>query len=359
MNRKKIYLVLLIAFGAFLLSACASRASLVNTWPGLAADGERAYLASGSHIYAVDVASGQEVWRYPAETDSNIVFYANPVLTADGQLIAGSEGNNHELVSIDPATGKDNWAAPFIDARGKWVGSPLVFQETIYAPNSDGFLYILGMDGKQVSEPLELGGALWSAPVTDGGYIYVTSLDHHLHIIDPAGNSLVGKPVDLGGATPGSPAAGDGGVYVGSFSSNIQFVKSSGENEAIFTAADWIWGAPAIADGTLYFGDLTGNLYSMDIASGRQNWDTVKPDGPVVASPLVLGDQVYVVTEAGSFLALDRDGKIVWEKTVGGKLYTNPVLSGEFIIVAPYRAEFALAAYDAEGKQAWTFTPAK
>ncbi|GAB4499882.1 MAG: hypothetical protein OHK003_17640 [Anaerolineales bacterium] len=359
MNMKKINLVIFLALGAVLLSACTGgRASLVNTWAGLAADEERAYLSSGSHVYAVDVATGKEVWRYPAETDSNIIFYANPVLTSDGQLLVGSEGNNHELVSIDPITGKDVWSAPFMAAKGKWVGSPLVFNETIYAPNSDGFLYILDMSGKQVSDPIELGGALWSAPVTDGAYIYVTALDHHLHIIDPV-NGKASEPVDLGGASPGSPAVGENGVYVGSFASNIEFINSTGDHKVLTTAENWIWGTPALDNGTLYYADLSGNLYSLDLASGRQNWGKVQPDGPIVASPLVVGDQIYVVTEAGSFLALDREGKIVWEKVVGGKIYTTPVLSGETILVAPYRAEFALAAYDVDGKQAWTFTPEK
>jgi glucose dehydrogenase len=78
-----------------------------------------------------------------------------------------------------------------------------------------------------------------------------------------------------------------------------------------------------------------------------------------VASPLVVDDQIYVAAESGSFIALDRDGKIVWEKTPGGKIYTTPVLSGDLILVAPYQAEFALAAYDLDGKQAWTFNPEK
>ena len=356
MNMKKLNFVILLALGAILLSVCSGgRASIVNTWAGLAADGERAYLASGSHIYAVDVTTGKEVWRYPAETDSNIIFYANPILTPDGQLLAGSEGNTHELVSINPETGKDNWTAPFLGAKGKWVATPLIFNETIYAPNSDGFLYILDMNGEQISDPIELGGALWSSPVTDGTYIYVTALDHHLHIIDPA-TGKTGEPVDLGGAIPGSPVVGDGGVYVGSFSSNIEFIKPTGNHEVITTAADWIWGTPSLDNGTLYYADLSGNLYSLDVASNSQNWDAVQPDGPIVASPLVAGDTIYIVTEAGSLLSLDRDAKVVWEKTVGGKIYTNPVLSGEIVLVAPYKAEFALAAYDAAGKQAWTFT---
>jgi len=359
LNMKKINFVILLALGALLLSACTGgRASLVNTWAGLASDGERAYLASGSHIYAVDVTNGREVWRYPAETDTNIIFYANPILTEDGQLLAGSEGNNHELVSIDPATGKDLWSAPFSAAKSKWVGSPLVFNETIYAPNSDGFLYIIDMNGKQVSKPIALGGSLWSAPVTDGSYIYVTALDHQLHIIDPATASVV-QVVDLGGALPSSPVVGEGGVYTASFSSNIEYIQPTGKQEVIATAANWIWGTPALDNGTLYYADLDGTLYSLDIASGKQNWDAVKPDGPIVASPLVMGDQIYIVTEAGTFIALDRDAKVIWEKETGGKIYTTPVFSGEMIIIAPYQAEFALAAYDAAGKQAWTFTPEK
>lgn len=359
LNMKKLNLVILLALGAVLLSACSGgRASLVNTWAGLAADEERAYLASGSHVYAVDVATSRELWRYPVETDSNILFYATPVLTADGQLLVGSEGNNHELVSIDPETGRDNWSAPFMGAKGRWVASPLVYNDTIYAPNSDGFLYVLDMNGKQISDPIELGGALWATPVTDGTYIYVTSLDHHLHIIDPA-SGKTREPVALGGALPGSPTVGEGGVYVGSFASNVEFITPEGKHKTLATAQDWLWGAPALDNGTLYYADLSGYLYALDIASGRQHWNELKPDGPIVASPLVVGDRIYVVTEAGSFLSLDRDGKIVWEKNLGGKIYTTPALSGDMILVAPYQADFALAAYDAEGKQAWTFTPQK
>lgn len=359
MNMKKLFLIALLAFGALMLSACTgSRSTVVNTWPGLAADGERAYLASGAHVYAVDVKTGKEAWRYPAEADKNVVFYANPAITPDGQLIIGSEGTNHELVSVDPATGKENWAAPFTGAKARWVAAPLIFNERIYAPNTDGYLYILDMNGKQAANPVELGGALWSTPVTDGTLIYVTSLDHHLHIIDPSSNAITAT-IDLGGASPSSPALGTDGVFAGSFAAAIEHVTSTGEHNVVSTTGDWIWGAPVIDNGNLYYADLGGNLYSLDLASGSQNWGAIKPDGPVVASMLVAGDQIYVATEAGTFLALDRDGKSVWEKQVGGQLYTTPVLSGDMILVAPYQADFALAAYDAEGKQAWTYSPAQ
>ena len=357
MNKKRLTLISLLVLGSLILSACSGRA-LSNNWHGLAADAEHAYIADGTFVYAVDLKTGNEVWKYPAEADSKLSFYATPVLTADGQLLIGSAGTKHPFVSLDPATGKEKWAESFTNNKGAWLASPLVFNDRIYAPNTDGFVYVIDMNGKKAAEPIELGGALWSAPSTDGTLLYVTSLDHYFHVIDPAAGEST-EPIDLGGAAPSSPVVGTDGVYAGSFASTIEFIKSNGEHKVIATTENWIWGSPLLDGETLYYADLNGKVFSLDLASGNQNWDTVQPDGPIVASLLIGGDQIYVATEAGTLVALDREGKTVWEKTVGGKIYTTPVISGDLILVAPYQAEFILAAYDAAGKQAWTFTPEK
>jgi outer membrane protein assembly factor BamB len=355
LNTKRLILISLLAIGALALSACSGQ-GVSNNWHGLTADAERAYIANSAFVYAVDLKTGSEAWRYPAESDSKLLFFATPVLTADGQLLIGSAGTNHPFVSIDPATGKENWTESF--AKGAWLASPLVLNEKIYAPNTDGFLYTLDMNGKEAADPINLGGALWASPATDGALLYVTSLDHQFHIINPT-EGVISDPIDLGGAAPSSPAVGADGVYVGSFASTIEFIQSNGKHEVIATAENWIWGSPVFDSETLYYADLDGKIYSLDLATGSQNWDVVQPDGPIVASLLVAGDHLYVATEAGTLVALDREGKTVWEKTVGAKIYTTPVLSGDLILVAPYQGEFVLAAYDMEGKQAWTFTPAK
>ncbi|MDD2922232.1 MAG: PQQ-binding-like beta-propeller repeat protein [Anaerolineales bacterium] len=359
MNTKRLILISMLALlGSLVLSACSGGRTVSNNWHGLAADAERAYLSNGSFVYAIDVKTGNQIWQYPAAADSKLLFYAAPVLTADGQLLIGSAGTNHPFISLDPATGKEKWAESFTKSKAAWLASPLVFDNTSYAPNTDGFLYILDMNGKESAAPIELGGALWSAPTTDGKSLYVTSLDHHVHIIDPA-NSAANKSIDLGGAAPSSPVIADGGAYVGSFASTVEFIASDGGHKVVAKAENWIWGSPVLDGATLYYADLKGNIVSFDVASGKQNWNAAQKDDAVVASLLVAGDQIYVATESGNFIALDREGKIVWEKTVGGSLYTAPVVSGDSILVAPYQAEFALAAYDKDGKQAWTFTPAK
>jgi len=358
LNTKRLILISLLTLPvSLILSACGGRA-ISNNWHGLAADAERAYLSNGTFIYAIDLKTSKEAWHYPAEANSKLMFYATPVLISDGQLLIGSAGTSHPFLSLDPATGKEKWAENFTKNKGAWMASPLVFNDMIYAPNADGFLYVMDMNGKEAADPVELGGALWSAPTTDGKLLYVTSLDHHLHIIDPA-NGLSDKSVDLGGAAPSSPAVGSGGVYVGSFDKTIQFVTPTGRKKTIAEAADWIWGSPVLSGETLYYTDLKGNIISLDTASGKQKWNAAQKNDAVVTSLLVQGNQIYAATETGNFIALDSEGKIVWEKAVGGNLYTTPVASGDLILVAPYQAEFALAAYDTDGKQAWTFTPEK
>ena len=80
MNTKRLMLFILFALGALTLSAC-SGAPAANNWSGLAADAEYAYLASGPFIYAVDLQTGKEAWRYPDKADGKLLFYATPVLT--------------------------------------------------------------------------------------------------------------------------------------------------------------------------------------------------------------------------------------------------------------------------------------
>ncbi|GAB4542227.1 MAG: hypothetical protein Fur002_12110 [Anaerolineales bacterium] len=357
-TKRLTWIAVLALLTAALLSACSGGSQTSTNWHGLSADADRAYLSNGGFVFAVDLKNGAQLWRFPAEADSKLMFYAAPVLTEDGQLLAGSAGSNHALFSLDPATGKENWAQPFSKNKGAWIASPLALNGAIYAPNTDGFLYTLDMQGKESAAPIELGGALWSAPAAANGLLYVSSLDHHLHILNPANPAEI-QTIDVGGALPSSAVPAQGGVYVGSFASKVTFVTSDGAVKTIAEAKNWIWGAPMVDGETLYYADLSGNIVSVNLKSGQSNWNAAQSGDSVVGSLLAQGGQIYAALESGSLIALDQDGKLVWDKTVGGKIYTAPIAANDLILVAPYQADFALAAYDAQGKQAWTFTPEK
>jgi outer membrane protein assembly factor BamB len=361
--RKKFILVITILLGAVLLSACAGGPMHGTTWSGLAADGSTVYLADGS-VYAVSLSDGRLLWRYPGST--KLAFYAPPVITPDGLVIIGSAGTDHSLIAINPRDINPETNAPvdawkFTGAADHWVAAPLVVDNKLFAPNSDGNLYILDLqDGQSVKDAtvVELGGRLWAQPRTDGERVYITSLDHSIFAVDANTYDVLWRE-DLGGAVPGSVGLSeDGTLYVGSLASKLEkFDPATGKHQSVVNAENWVWSTPALEGDTLYFGDVDGNFYAFNTSTGKLNWNPVKPDGPITASPLIKDDHILIATESGSVFAIGSDGRTIWTQKIGGKIYTTPVTAGDLIIVAPLETDFYLAALNENGGQVWTFTP--
>jgi outer membrane protein assembly factor BamB len=216
-------------------------------------------------------------------------------------------------------------------------------------------------DGKSVKEAtvVKLGGRLWAQPTTDGDRVYITSLDHSVFAVDAKTYAILWRK-DLGGAAPGSAILGkDGMLYVGSLSSKLEkFDPATGNHQSVLDAKNWVWSTPVLDDDTLYFADVDGNFYAFNTSKNSLNW-TVKPDDAITASPLINADRILLATESGSVFAIGRDGKTLWNQSIGGKIYTTPVMAGDLSLVAPLGTTFYLAALDADGHQVWTFTPEK
>lgn len=354
--------------GALLLSSCAtSAASRGSSWPGLSADAETAYLADGAQIFAVRLTDGAEMWKYPEKADAKISFYATPLLLGDGRLVIGSAGTDHCLYVIDSTKVDQATKTPaancfFAASKDRWIAPPLVVGTTVYAPNNDGYLYVVDLTSGDLLWSLEIGGGghLWSAPTSDGSTLYVSSLDHFVYAIDLQSHKIIWK-TDLGGSVTGSPTVSADGtmVFVGSFASKVFALNAVNGNILWQTdAKGWVWGSPTVSGDALYAADIQGQLYSLDAATGKIVW-SVKPGDTITGSPSVSGDQIIVTTEAGTAYALDSQGKNVWNAVVTGKIYTPAIQGGDLILVAPLStgADFYMTALSPDGKVVWTFKP--
>jgi outer membrane protein assembly factor BamB len=164
--------------------------------------------------------------------------------------------------------------------------------------------------------------------------------------------------VELNGAAPGSPAVdANGTLFVGTFGKSVQAVDTSRGLIAWSVPTEgWVWGGPLLVNDVLYLGDLEGNFYSLN-SSGKPDGEQFQPDGPILASPIAIGEQVIFVTENGTVYAAENGTDPKSLEKMEGKLYTAPVAAGDLILVAPFQGEFLLVALDQQGKQAWTFTP--
>lgn len=386
--RKKFLFVSVILFATIILSGCVGA---VN-WPGLAADQQTAYLANGQFVYALSSSDGTERWRYPLQADSKLMFYSTPVVTEEGLVIVGSSGINHSLVAINPQKFPDTLPAPvggvqrffcgiglascpepiqveewiFTEAKDSWIAAPLALDGKLFAPNSDGNLYVLDLKDGSLLERITLKkdndsnrpNRLWAQPITDGERIFVTSLDHRVYAIDIETHVILWDK-ELGGAIPGGVVlASDGMLYAGSLSKQLErFDPATGAHEPVLDTQGWIWGTPVSEGDNLYFSDVDGYVYSYNTKEQRLNWEPVQPDSTITASPLPQSDSILLTTESGNVYSIDKEGNdVLWYDEPGeGKAYTTPVSSDGHVLIAYLESDYLLLALNEQGRQAWTF----
>ncbi len=339
---------------ALLLGGCASGLTS-SAWPGISADANLAYMAGGQYVYAVDLKTGAQTWRFPDKPSVANPFFATPVLTPDGsQLIVG--GYDKKLYSLDPKTGKSTWT--FAQARDRWIGGPLVTDKMIYAPNADYKLYALNLQGV-LQWSFGADQAIWGTPATDGTNLYFGTLGKKVYAV----NASTGKQVwvqKLDGAVLGTPVLGQGNtLYVGTYGGTVYGLSSaSGDNVWSKQASSWIWSGPVLDGTNLLVGDANGKLFAFPLSGNGQPW-TQALSGSIIGSPLVNGDNILVGTEAGSIYLIDRNGQNVRPITVSGKLYATPVAAGNLTLVAPTAGSATLVALDQTGAVKWSFIPPK
>jgi len=371
-----IFTIFAIVILSSLLSSCvgAGAATTVQIWPGLtfSADGQVGYVAYGNHVYAVDLKTGAEKWRYPPTPVKNLGLSAPPTLSNDGQLIAGAY--NKILYSIDPLTGQGkelNQAA-----TNRYYGGALALDQNIYAPNIDKNLYVINSSGNSVWK-FTTDEALWAAPVSDGKVVYQAGMDHKIYALDPATGKVIWQTDDLGGSMPSSPVYSDGKLYVGTFNNEMLALDAS-NGKVLWRepTSGWVYARPALDNGVLYFGDLEGKFYALDAATGKSKWaNPIQPDTSslreISGAAAVVGDTVYFNNEAGVIYALNKaNGTQLWNslgkdccskdgKTTLGKLYAPIQAIGDTLYVTPMGVGPLIVALDLNGAQKWSYTPAK
>jgi outer membrane protein assembly factor BamB len=350
---KQILLFSILLFLTIAMTSC-SGSTTAGGWPGITVDqqAETVYLAFNTEVYALNVSDGSLKWQFPQKADRNLSFYSAPGLTSDGQLIIG--GYDRKLHSLNPKDGSVNWI--FEKSQGRFIGSSLVTEAGIFAPNADENLYAVDFKGNSLWT-FKTNHALWAKPAIQGDKLYLAGMDRHIYAI----NAQDGKELwsqELSGASVATPTLSDDGIiYVGTFGNELVALDSTnGEIKWRSPTQGWVWSDPVLNGDILYFGDLSGTFYAVDRNTGKVSWK-IQPNGPIAGSPLCMGESVYFTTESGSLYAVDLQGKILWNKQIGGKIYTGPVEAGDQILVAPIGAGPLIVSIDFDGTQKWSFTP--
>jgi outer membrane protein assembly factor BamB len=348
-------LLLLVLLTVFMVG-CTELTSSQN-WPGLSVEGETVYLAYGGGVAAFDAVEGRQLWQFPQEANPTLFFYAPPSIS-DEQIVIGDYGASSGMFSpgvrvsiyaLDKE-GRELWSDDTF-AADRIIASPLQTDDAIYVATNDNYVFAVDPDTRQELWRFETGHSVYGQPLLDGEVLYVVSLDKRVYALNASNGEVIWQ-TELAGSIMNQPALVGDHLFVSSFDHLLHRLnKSDGAEEWSFETDDWLWAGPNVVDGVVYIGDLGGNLYALDAETSDQIWLVEMPEaGSVQAAPVVVNDIVYFVLgqidpdnedqDAGTIVALFiEDGSEVWRETTRMPVFTQPVVVGDALAVAPSAPE--------------------
>ncbi|MCK8679150.1 MULTISPECIES: PQQ-binding-like beta-propeller repeat protein [Streptomyces] len=152
--------------------------------PGPAVTGGGVYLADYlGTVYALDATTGKDRWRIATESRQS----TEPVLVADGHVHVGS---GSALYTLDAVTGTPKWRFP---AGGPIIGAPVVADGRLHFGSADHVLYTVDAAGGQLRWKLTTGGEITGSLVARAGVVYACSKDRCVYALDAVKGTATGR----------------------------------------------------------------------------------------------------------------------------------------------------------------------
>lgn len=278
------------------------------------------------HFYAVELATGKLKWKVKLGA-----MKASPSVKGERVYIGDMDGRFYSLKISD---GSKVWE---FEAGGEITSGCNFHGNNVLIGSHDATLYCLGPDGKKIWE-VKTDGPVNGSPAVIGDTTFVAGCDSALHILDAKTGKEVAS-VDLGGQAAATAAVADERAYVGTMANTVVAVDLKKK------ATAWTFEAPrrqqpffasaAAANGLVVAGSRDKKVYALDAATGREKWNFTT-DGQVDASPVAIGDRVYIgcLSDNGNFYVLDlKSGKKIQELNLDSAVSGSVAVGPESILV--------------------------
>ena len=312
-------------------------------------DGRVIAVTADGGIFRIDPADRSEIAAKPLVSVSasrlwRPLRYVSRL--ADGR-IALSSGEGSELVgTLDP-----NAAEPMIDwivdLPGRLACAPAAWgTNLLLATQSGSILAVDPLTGRPVDEPfqpkLDSGAEPeWTAPtaVDENRFVIVDAQSKKMFLIglhDQTSRRLtVLGETTLAKPTAGSPVVLDNTVFLCDDEGGLnRFALPSLTPSVRETLGDRVdWGPARLGD-ALLMATSEGRLFCYD-SKGNRRWQIALEHGPLVGTPLLIGDAYLLASERGVVWRIEADtGETLGAVDLGCPLSTGPVSSGDRLILA-------------------------
>lgn len=293
------------------------------------------YIGEGNGtLFALDLATGQEQWRFPKDDKESIGFIGSAAIRNDLIYIGDLDG---VLFCVDK-NGKEKWRFQ-VDAP--ITSSVNFYQDKVIFGAEDAILYCLeAATGKKIWE-FETADEIRCMPTVVDNRAFVTGCDGVLHIVDiDKGEEIAG--VNVESPTLASPAVLGDQVFFGS--GQMGFLAVNWKQAKIdwrFPDENEIYSSPAVIkiDKTKYviYGSKGRKVFALDGDNKNIIWQFATKR-EIDSSPLIVGNRVVVLSGDGRLYLLNlKDGKKVFEKQFSGGFVSSPAAVGDQLVIATMR----------------------
>ena len=323
---KALFLLVVLLLGGVTVLGCLPGGQPEGWSGGIVADNTLFVGSLEGKLVALNKSDGSRLWEVILETTRTssgfgcaseftaAPIYGTPVLDGDLIYIGGYNGKIYAISWSKRARewkyprGEDDYLQPI-------VGGAAVSGGKVYFGCSDGKVYALDAGTGGWEWEFQTGDKIWSTPAIDGNTLYIGSFDKKLYALDViTGEEKWSEPFETEGTITSTPLVYDGTVYIGSFDRHLYAIDATTgeqiwqfpvEDEAENKPGNWFWAKPVIYNNTIYAGNIDGKVYILDAGIGAEVVDAIDLGSPVSSSPVLAGNSIVVVTEAGVVYAID------------------------------------------------------
>lgn len=261
----------------------------------------------GTHVFAIfangDLAAfdfaGEGLWQRSLGLPENAYGYASSLVTFEDLVIVQFDRKQDSFVTgIDAATGKTRWQTPR-NFGPSWASPQIAF----------------GPAGPQL----------------------ITAANPSVLAYDPRnGKELWGVECLKGAEVAVSPAYAAGVLYAGAEHINLTAIDA--------TTHEILWqtrevtpsiGTPLVVMGLMFFGLADTGIVCLDAKSGAELW-RAETDESIYASPVLVGDLVYLVDRGGTVHIFKADGESfqpIAAPQIGEEVYSTPAVAGDGLFI--------------------------
>jgi outer membrane protein assembly factor BamB len=317
----------------------------------------------------LDNAPGARAWTATLETawrrragdaDPDRTPFVAPPIVAGGVLYFLDA--RHTVRALHAASGAERWSVSVRPAetreRDPLLGGLAVAGQRLVATTGYGEIVSLDATNGAVEWRTRVAAPLHVPPSVTGDRVFAVTSDSELVALDAASGRVLWS--DQAIAEPArilsSPMiAVSGDTLVAPFASGevIAFLAANGRrlwSDALtrvgrltsLSAINDIAGKPVLADGVAYAVSHSGVLAAIDVRTGDRIWQRTAAS---IQTPLVAGNQLYLVTVDSELVAFDRaTGGIHWVRQLprfrdeadreGRIAWTGPIMAGGRLVLA-------------------------